>query len=61
VDGRLAFNPAGLCPHVSSSALVLDNEIHTLHNDPVLVLVPTDFAVTPVDLVSRDYAMHSPL
>jgi hypothetical protein len=57
MDGRFEFNPADLGSHITGAALMLDHKVHTLHHNPVLVLIPSNFSAVAVDFVTMDHAL----
>jgi hypothetical protein len=61
MDRSLTLDPANLRPYIACAPLVLDDEVNTLHHQPVLVMVPLLTHVMPIDPVSRDHAVDGPL
>jgi hypothetical protein len=58
VDRCLHFDPAELSLHIAGASLVLGDQIHALHHDPVPIWISAHLPFVAVDLEATDDAMY---
>jgi hypothetical protein len=57
VNGRLTLDPANLRPHIAGAALMLDDQVDTLYDYPVIGSISSHLPVNPIDFIAVDHAV----